>query len=49
MLQTPPVWQMFPAQQALPGAPQAMQVLVAPPPGLAHPKPVMQVFPVQQI
>lgn len=41
-------WQMFPGQQAPPVAPQFMQVRAIPMPGLAQPRPLLHVSPVQQ-
>ena len=47
-LHTPPVWQMFPAQQASPTVPQLWQVRTAPPPGLGQARPLLQLAPAQQ-
>jgi hypothetical protein len=48
-VQTPPVWQTAPAQQARPTPPQFMQVLGIPPPGFAQPRPALQPSPGQQV
>jgi hypothetical protein len=43
-----PVWQSSPGQQAVPTAPQFMQVRAAPPPGLAQTRLPLQLLPAQQ-
>src|SRR5262245_39899849 len=43
----PPLWQMSPAQQAIPTAPHIMQTL-GPVAGFAQPRPPLQVLPAQQ-
>ena len=42
--QTPPAWQMLPAQQAMPTAPHIMQMLGPVPGGFAQPRPVLHVL-----
>jgi hypothetical protein len=46
-LHTPPIWQMLPAQQAPPTAPQLWQVRAAPPPGAGQARPLLQDAPAQ--
>ncbi len=47
-MQTAVPWQIWPAQQAAPRAPQVEQTRAAPPPGLGHASPVSQTLPEQQ-
>jgi len=42
--QEPPLWQMLPAQQAMPTAPHIMQMLGPVPGGFAQPRPVLHVL-----
>ena len=46
--QTAPLWQMSPAQHAIPTAPQFMHTLGAVPGGFAQPSPALQTLPGQQ-
>ncbi len=45
--QTPPVWQIAPAQHAPPGAPHIMHMRGMPPPGFAQPRPALHTLPGQ--
>jgi hypothetical protein len=47
-MHAPPVWQMSPAQQAAPLAPQVEQIRAAVPPGLGQARPELQALPGQQ-
>jgi hypothetical protein len=47
-VQAPPVWQLPPAQQAAPIAPQLVQLEGMPPPGALQPSPELQLAPAQQ-
>jgi hypothetical protein len=47
-MQVAPAWQLDPGQQAAPGAPHAMHMLVSVPGGSAQPSPALQVSSSQQ-